>query len=56
MGKPSIAKKKIEAPKQGSSSKHSKTSERSSKAFDEDTAIFINMSQELKEEGNKVLC
>ncbi|KAG5244409.1 protein PHOX [Salix suchowensis] len=27
---------------------------KSSKAFDEDTAIFINMSQELKEEGNKL--
>ncbi|KAM7257738.1 hypothetical protein ACFE04_013479 [Oxalis oulophora] len=25
-----------------------------SKAFDEDTAIFINMSQELKEEGNRL--
>ncbi|CAN0877528.1 Protein PHOX1 [Linum grandiflorum] len=29
-------------------------SEKSSKAFDEDTAIFINMAQELKEEGNKL--
>ncbi|CDP18813.1 unnamed protein product [Coffea canephora] len=27
---------------------------RTSKAFDEDTAVFINMSQELKEEGNKL--
>lgn len=34
--------------------KPSKASDRSSKAFDEDTAIFINMSQELKEEGNKL--
>ncbi|CAK7353796.1 unnamed protein product [Dovyalis caffra] len=29
-------------------------STKSSKAFDEDTAIFINMSQELKEEGNRL--
>lgn len=55
MGKP-IGKKKPEAPKQkqGSASKPSKGSDRSSKAFDEDTAIFINMSQEFKEEGNKL--
>lgn len=53
MGKP-IGKKKPEAPKQGSASKPSKSSERSSKQFDEDTAIFINMSQEFKEEGNKL--
>ncbi|KAL2926514.1 Protein PHOX1 [Bienertia sinuspersici] len=52
MGKP-IGKKKPETPKQGSASKPSKSSEKSSKAFDEDTAIFINMSQEFKEEGNK---
>ncbi|KAK4480171.1 hypothetical protein RD792_013233 [Penstemon davidsonii] len=31
-----------------------RASERNSKAFDEDTAIFINMSQEFKEEGNKL--
>ncbi|CAO2825858.1 unnamed protein product, partial [Amaranthus hypochondriacus] len=54
MGKPAVAKKKIEAPKQGSTSKNNKVSDRTSKAFDEDTAIFINMSQELKEEGNKL--
>lgn len=29
-------------------------SKRASKAFDEDTAVFINMSQELKEEGNRL--
>ncbi|XP_031102751.1 protein PHOX1-like [Ipomoea triloba] len=28
--------------------------DRTSKAFDEDTAVFINMSQELKEEGNRL--
>ncbi|XP_021739119.1 protein PHOX4-like [Chenopodium quinoa] len=54
MGKP-IGKKKPETPKQGgSAAKPSKGSDRSSKAFDEDTAIFINMSQEFKEEGNKL--
>ncbi|XP_021862209.2 protein PHOX1 [Spinacia oleracea] len=54
MGKP-IGKKKPESdPKQGSSTKASKGSDRSSKAFDEDTAIFINMSQEFKDEGSKL--
>lgn len=54
MGKPT-GKKKPEFSKQGSTpSKSSKALDRSSKAFDEDTAIFINMSQELKEEGNKL--
>ncbi|KAL3650679.1 hypothetical protein CASFOL_007082 [Castilleja foliolosa] len=46
MGKPTT-KKKIQI---GSK----KASDRNSKAFDEDTAVFINMSQELKEEGNKL--
>lgn len=56
MGKPS-AKKKIQTGVKSKSSdggaKH-KPTERNSKAFDEDTAVFINMSQELKEEGNKL--
>lgn len=55
MGKPT-AKKKISPgskPVDGNG-KHTKTLERNSKAFDEDTAIFINMSQELKDEGNKL--
>ncbi|CAL1375005.1 unnamed protein product [Linum trigynum] len=30
------------------------SSDKSSKAFDEDTAIFISMAQELKEEGNRL--
>ncbi|CAN6540360.1 unnamed protein product [Malus baccata var. baccata] len=55
MGKPIGKKKDNEVQKPGNAgSKHSKSSDRNSKAFDEDTAIFINMSYELKEEGNKL--
>ncbi|KAG8381728.1 hypothetical protein BUALT_Bualt05G0002800 [Buddleja alternifolia] len=55
MGKPT-AKKKIQVGSKSSdgNAKQSNGSERNSKAFDEDTAVFINMSQELKEEGNKL--
>ncbi|KAL3838576.1 hypothetical protein ACJIZ3_023167 [Penstemon smallii] len=49
MGKP-VVKKKI----QFGSKSMGRASERNSKAFDEDTAIFINLSQEFKEEGNKL--
>ena len=56
MGKPTgkkkiqeAAKKIVEANKQNKAA-----ADRTSKAFDEDTAIFINMSQELKEEGNRL--
>ncbi|XP_022750294.1 protein PHOX4-like [Durio zibethinus] len=58
MGKPTgkkkiqeAARKAVEANKQN---KAASTADRTSKAFDEDTAIFINMSQELKEEGNRL--
>lgn len=34
--------------------KHGKATDHTSKAFDEDTAVFINMSQELKDEGNRL--
>ncbi|XWS17844.1 hypothetical protein CRYUN_Cryun33cG0103200 [Craigia yunnanensis] len=58
MGKPTgkkkiqeAAKKIVEANKQN---KTAAAADRTSKAFDEDTAIFINMSQELKEEGNRL--
>ncbi|KAL5559747.1 hypothetical protein UlMin_035958 [Ulmus minor] len=55
MGKPTGKKKEQETQKPGNAnSKPSKPSDKSSKAFDEDTAIFINMSQELKEDGNKL--
>lgn len=57
MGKPT-AKKKIQIGSKSNdgNAKPAKTAERSSSkaAFDEDTAIFITMSQELKEEGNKL--
>ncbi|KAL7121719.1 hypothetical protein ACP275_01G001500 [Erythranthe tilingii] len=55
MGKPT-AKKKIQIGSKSNdgNQKHTKAVERNSKAFDEDTAIFINMSQELKEDGNKL--
>ncbi|KAK8591185.1 hypothetical protein V6N13_031245 [Hibiscus sabdariffa] len=60
MGKPT-GKKKIQeaAQKVMDSNKQNKvaaaaTDHRASKAVDEDTAIFINMSQELKEEGNRL--
>ncbi|EPS66286.1 hypothetical protein M569_08489, partial [Genlisea aurea] len=49
MGKPA-AKKKNQT---GSKSNHRHTKQ-SSKSFDEDTAIFMNMSREVKEEGNKL--
>lgn len=58
MGKPTGKKKiqeagqrVVEANKQN---KAAAAADRTSKAFDEDTAIFINMSQELKEEGNRL--
>ncbi|KAH7841731.1 hypothetical protein Vadar_033526 [Vaccinium darrowii] len=50
MGKPTGKKNKTESKPNEANAKHSKTS----KAFDEDTAVFVNMSQELKEEGNKL--
>lgn len=55
MGKP-VAKKKIHIGSKHNDGnvKQSKVSDRNLKAFDEDTAVFINMSQELKEEGNKL--
>ncbi|KAK8637908.1 hypothetical protein V6N13_136361 [Hibiscus sabdariffa] len=60
MGKPT-GKKKIQeaAQKVMDSNKQNKVAaaaadHRASKAVDEDTAIFINMSQELKEEGNRL--
>ncbi|KAM5564412.1 protein PHOX1 [Rosa sericea] len=55
MGKPTGKKKDHDVQKPGNAgSKQSKAVDRNSKALDEDTAIFINMSQELREEGNKL--
>ncbi|KAK7352683.1 hypothetical protein VNO80_18111 [Phaseolus coccineus] len=52
MGKPTGKKKGIDATP-GAANSHAKSG-KSSKAFDEDTAMFINMSQEFREEGNKL--
>ncbi|KAK6237016.1 PB1 domain - like 10 [Theobroma cacao] len=56
MGKPTGKKKIQEAAQKAidASRQNKAAADRTSKAFDEDTAIFINMSQELKEEGNKL--
>lgn len=55
MGKPTGKKKhQVEHKPGNANGKPSKVADRSPKALDEDTAIFINMSQELKEEGNKL--
>uniref|UniRef100_A0A5B6YX12 PB1 domain-containing protein n=1 Tax=Davidia involucrata TaxID=16924 RepID=A0A5B6YX12_DAVIN len=55
MGKPTGKKNKKGGSKPSDGNvKQSKGSERTSKAFDEDTAVFVNMSQELKEEGNRL--
>ncbi|XP_051137374.1 protein PHOX1-like [Andrographis paniculata] len=52
MGKPSAKKKAPTGLK--SKSSEGTIAAAKHKAFDEDTAVFINMSQELKEEGNKL--
>ncbi|KAF4394131.1 hypothetical protein G4B88_000642 [Cannabis sativa] len=57
MGKPSRKKKEMDLQQRGNANRlPSKLCDRtrSSKAFDEDTLIFINMSQQLKDEGNKL--
>ncbi|XP_068643825.1 protein PHOX1 isoform X2 [Aristolochia californica] len=55
MGKPSGKKTKATGAKTNDPNlKKNKPVEMKSKAFDEDTAIFISMSQDLKEEGNKL--
>ncbi|KAG9450224.1 hypothetical protein H6P81_010189 [Aristolochia fimbriata] len=55
MGKPSGKKAKATGAKTNDPNmKKNKPVEMKSKAFDEDTAIFISMSQELKDEGNKL--
>ncbi|KAJ1413159.1 Tetratricopeptide-like helical domain superfamily [Sesbania bispinosa] len=52
MGKPTGKKKKKDAVTPRAANANDG---KPSKPFDEDTAIFINMSQELREEGNKLL-
>ena len=55
MGKQSGKKNKHVGEKLGDvNGKHSKTGENSPRAVDKDTAVFISMSQELKDEGNKL--
>uniref|UniRef100_A0A2P2JVY0 PB1 domain-containing protein n=1 Tax=Rhizophora mucronata TaxID=61149 RepID=A0A2P2JVY0_RHIMU len=54
MGKPT-GKKKNPASLRGKKSKPTVDRSSTSKSLDEDTAVFINMSQELKEEGNKLV-
>ncbi|KAI4380975.1 hypothetical protein MLD38_007099 [Melastoma candidum] len=52
MGKPAGKKKHVAAG--DAPGKQAKPTDRNPKAFDDDTAVFITMSQELKEEGNKL--
>ncbi|KAK2984151.1 hypothetical protein RJ640_022663 [Escallonia rubra] len=47
-------KKQIGSKSGDSNVKHSKVGENSPKAYDKDMAVFISMSQELKEDGNKL--
>ncbi|XP_058206915.1 protein PHOX4-like [Rhododendron vialii] len=55
MGKQTGKKNKQLAAKSGESSgKESRAGENSPKAYDKDTAVFISMSRELKDEGNKL--
>ncbi|KAK8660944.1 hypothetical protein V6N13_051849 [Hibiscus sabdariffa] len=51
MGKYSVKNKKQTGD---SKMKQNKVGDNSSKSYDSDTAVFISMSQELKEEGNKL--
>ncbi|KAJ6354698.1 hypothetical protein OIU77_005326 [Salix suchowensis] len=56
MGKPTGKKKNpgTETPPASPRTTADMRQTKSSKTFDEDTSIFINMSQELKEEGNRL--
>ncbi|KAJ4709111.1 Octicosapeptide/Phox/Bem1p domain-containing protein / tetratricopeptide repeat-containing protein [Melia azedarach] len=54
MGKNSGKKKQIGGPSGDGSPKQTKAGDNSPKAYDNDTVIFIDMSQEYKEEGNKL--
>ncbi|KAK4760134.1 hypothetical protein SAY87_023265 [Trapa incisa] len=54
MGKPTGKKKQQQQVGQKPGESHGKHGKPSKAAFDEDTAVFISMSQELKDEGNKL--
>ncbi|KAF5773432.1 putative 43kDa postsynaptic protein [Helianthus annuus] len=54
MGKPTGKKKSQSGVEKPTKQNKTASSERASKLIDEDTAVFIQMAQELKEEGNKL--
>ncbi|XP_043699687.1 protein PHOX1 [Telopea speciosissima] len=54
MGKPTGKKTTQAEGKPGGANAKNKAGDQGTKAYDEDTAVFITMSQELKEEGNKL--
>ncbi|PWA75225.1 Phox/Bem1p [Artemisia annua] len=54
MGKPIKTKKSQSSTEKAKHNKTSSSDRASSKNIDEDTAVFIQMSQEIKEEGNKL--
>ncbi|RVW43772.1 Protein PHOX1 [Vitis vinifera] len=55
MGKQSLKKKNQGGGKPGDGKvKQSKVGDNGARPYDKDTAVFIEMSQELKEEGNKL--
>ncbi|KAM0009351.1 putative tetratricopeptide-like helical domain superfamily, protein PHOX1-4 [Helianthus debilis subsp. tardiflorus] len=54
MGKPTGKKKLQSGVEKATKQNKTASSERASKLIDEDTAVFIQMAQELKEEGNKL--
>ncbi|XP_024985689.1 protein PHOX1-like [Cynara cardunculus var. scolymus] len=54
MGKPTGKKKLLPRVEKVVKQNKSASSDRTSKQIDEDTAVFIRMSQEMKEEGNKL--
>ncbi|KAL3532265.1 hypothetical protein ACH5RR_005786 [Cinchona calisaya] len=54
MGKQSTRNRQLGGKSGGSNAKQSKGSENSPRAYDKDTAVFISMAHELKDEGNKL--
>ncbi|CAI9100915.1 OLC1v1038105C1 [Oldenlandia corymbosa var. corymbosa] len=54
MGKQGTKTKQLGSKPSGSNLRQSKGSENSPRAYDKDTAVFIAMSHELKDEGNKL--
>ncbi|CAL9046462.1 unnamed protein product [Musa banksii] len=54
MGKPPAKKKSSGGKLNDATLKHCKSCDYSSKVFDEDTTIFMDMARDMKEEGNKL--